>query len=128
MLYTYMLWTSSSGLLHQSLRRVHRWIEPDSLARTCPRPSTGPAALDAMARARVATMRLRKQRQTELLALAGCHGRAATLLEAKPEAPAAETLQVCSVLVCPSSICSESLVKKIRCKAAERHHRLERVF
>ncbi len=55
---------------------------------------TGPAALDAMARARVATMRLRKQRQTELLALAGCHGRAATLLEAKPEALAAEALQV----------------------------------
>ena len=71
----------------------------------------GPAALDAMARARVATMRLRKQRQTELLALAGCQSRAATLLESKPEAPAAETLQVCSVVVCPFSICSEPFVK-----------------
>ena len=50
--------------------------------------------METMARARVATMRLRKQRQTELLALAGCHGRAAALLEAKPDAPATPALQV----------------------------------
>ena len=54
----------------------------------------GPAALDAMARARVATMRLRKQRQTELLALAGCHARAAAQLEKKLDAAVAAVLQV----------------------------------
>ena len=47
-----------------------------------------------MARARVVTMRLRKHRQTELLALAGCHSRAAKLLEANPDAPVAAVLQV----------------------------------
>ena len=48
-----------------------------------------------MCRARVATMRLRKHRQTELLALAGCHARAAELLVTKPDGALAAVLQVC---------------------------------
>ena len=77
-----------AALLCVTLLTVYAWIltEIDCL--------TGPAALDAMARARVATMRLRKQRQTELLALAGCHSRAETLTDSVTEAPTAETLRV----------------------------------
>ena len=53
-----------------------------------------PAAFDGMARARSTSMRLRKDRHTEMVALHNCHQRAACLLTSGPQSSVAEALQV----------------------------------
>lgn len=63
-----------------------------------------------MARARVSSMRLRKERHTELIALHNCHERASRLLAASPRAPVVEALQVrplvIALLICVFSVIS----------------------